>query len=476
MRVLEALGHPLHRDRPAPRRDAGEARLLLAEQDRADRRAQAVGADHDVAEDLVAVLEPRHDAVRPLLEPDELGVEPHALGGDLLDEALEEVGAVHADVHVAVVLGHARVVLGEDRAPVVHAPPLAGVDAHAAAADVVRRAQLRQHAHRVRVHADAGADLRQLGRLLQDVRVQARLLQGDGGGHPTDAAADHEDPHSTPTCSLQVTRTPFERMASSIPSCATCSSMRTILRSPTAVEEGLVTLKRLRVDNVGSMLRPAALREAFVKFADGGLSEEQLTHEQDEAIRAVIAHQERIGFPIVVDGEFRRTGLPGELRGHRGRRGLAQPLDAPPPAPRAARHRRPGPRRRPRPQRRPAHAGPRQAAPQAQPAAGGVHLRRQKQTATPAKITIIGPDRVSTLHHLGHPDDVYGDADEFMADVVEGRARDDRPDRRRRVQVHPHRRAGLHRLRRRGVAGGPAQPRRRPVRSTASARSTRTTS
>ena len=69
-----------------------------------------------------------------------------------------------------------------------------------------------------------------------------------------------------------------------------------------------MTLKRLRVDNVGSMLRPAALREAFVKFADGGLSEEQLTHEQDEAIRAVIAHQERIGFPIVVDGEFRRTG------------------------------------------------------------------------------------------------------------------------------------------------------------------------
>ena len=58
-----------------------------------------------------------------------------------------------------------------------------------------------------------------------------------------------------------------------------------------------MTLKRLRVDNVGSMLRPAALREAFLKYAEGGLSEEQLTHEQDEAIRAVIAHQEQIGFP-----------------------------------------------------------------------------------------------------------------------------------------------------------------------------------
>ena len=68
-----------------------------------------------------------------------------------------------------------------------------------------------------------------------------------------------------------------------------------------------MTLKRLRVDNVGSMLRPTALRDAFVKFQEGTLSEEQLTHEQDEAIRTLIAHQERIGFPIIVDGEFRRT-------------------------------------------------------------------------------------------------------------------------------------------------------------------------
>jgi 5-methyltetrahydropteroyltriglutamate--homocysteine methyltransferase len=42
----------------------------------------------------------------------------------------------------------------------------------------------------------------------------------------------------------------------------------------------------------------------------------------------------------------------------------------------------------------------------------------QEQTSTPAKVTVIGPDRVSTLHHLGHPDDVYESAEEFLADVV----------------------------------------------------------
>ena len=178
-----------------------------------------------------------------------------------------------------------------------------------------------------------------------------------------------------------------------------------------------MTLKRLRVDNVGSMLRPAALREAFVKYADGGLSEEQLTHEQDEAIRAVIAHQERIGFPIVVDGEFRRTGYLASFADIEGAEDWLS---------------RWTPRRLHREQ--PVTAGPARGADPVHsddlrtPAHAKLRLTRNrpleeyafaaKQTDTPAKITIIGPDRVSTLHHLGHPDDVYGDAEEFMADVV----------------------------------------------------------
>jgi 5-methyltetrahydropteroyltriglutamate--homocysteine methyltransferase len=165
------------------------------------------------------------------------------------------------------------------------------------------------------------------------------------------------------------------------------------------------------------MLRPEALRAAFVKNAEGTLSDEQLRHEQDEAIRAPIAHQERIGFPVVVDGEFRRTGYLASFADIEG----AEDWLA-----------RWTPRRLHREQ--PVAAGPARGFDPVHsddlrnPAHAKLRLKHnrpleeytfaQAQTQTPAKVTIIGPDRVSTLHHLGHPDDVYGDADEFIADVV----------------------------------------------------------
>jgi 5-methyltetrahydropteroyltriglutamate--homocysteine methyltransferase len=65
----------------------------------------------------------------------------------------------------------------------------------------------------------------------------------------------------------------------------------------------------LRVDLVGSLLRPAKLKQAFSKWASGEISEEELQKVQDEAIRAVIATQEAHHLPLVVDGEFRRTNF-----------------------------------------------------------------------------------------------------------------------------------------------------------------------
>lgn len=178
-----------------------------------------------------------------------------------------------------------------------------------------------------------------------------------------------------------------------------------------------MTLARLRVDNVGSLLRPESLRQAFVQRAEGLLSDEDLVAAQDAAIRDVIARQEQIGLPIVVDGEFRRTGY---LASFSEVEGAEHWLD------------RWTPRRLHRQQ--PVTAGPvRGFDPVLQddlrnPARRRLRLIRnrpleeftfsQAETRTPAKVTIIGPDRVSTLHHLGHPDDVYADADEFVADVV----------------------------------------------------------
>ena len=65
-------------------------------------------------------------------------------------------------------------------------------------------------------------------------------------------------------------------------------------------------LRTLRVDHVGSLLRPSNLIESFLARGKGELSEIGLGERQDAAIRSVIAEQERRGIPILSDGEFRR--------------------------------------------------------------------------------------------------------------------------------------------------------------------------
>ena len=70
-----------------------------------------------------------------------------------------------------------------------------------------------------------------------------------------------------------------------------------------------VNLESMRVDLVGSLLRPQPVKDAFVAFGDGKITETQLKETQDQAIRDVIAKQVGHNLPIVVDGEFRRTSF-----------------------------------------------------------------------------------------------------------------------------------------------------------------------
>jgi 5-methyltetrahydropteroyltriglutamate--homocysteine methyltransferase len=62
-----------------------------------------------------------------------------------------------------------------------------------------------------------------------------------------------------------------------------------------------------RADQVGSLMRPAALIEARDEFEAGKRSAEDLRRAEDDAVRAVVAKQEALGFQAVSDGEFRRT-------------------------------------------------------------------------------------------------------------------------------------------------------------------------
>jgi 5-methyltetrahydropteroyltriglutamate--homocysteine methyltransferase len=62
-----------------------------------------------------------------------------------------------------------------------------------------------------------------------------------------------------------------------------------------------------RADHVGSLLRPAVLKEARGKRERGEISADELKAIEDREIAAVIRKQEEIGLSSVTDGEFRRA-------------------------------------------------------------------------------------------------------------------------------------------------------------------------
>lgn len=62
-----------------------------------------------------------------------------------------------------------------------------------------------------------------------------------------------------------------------------------------------------RADHIGSLLRPAALRQAFRQHAAGTLTDEAFAAAQDAAIRDVLALQADCGLEVATDGEFRRS-------------------------------------------------------------------------------------------------------------------------------------------------------------------------
>ena len=62
-----------------------------------------------------------------------------------------------------------------------------------------------------------------------------------------------------------------------------------------------------RADHVGSLLRPAALKEAREKHAKGAISAADLKAVEDREIERIIKKQEEVGLQAITDGEFRRS-------------------------------------------------------------------------------------------------------------------------------------------------------------------------
>ena len=68
-----------------------------------------------------------------------------------------------------------------------------------------------------------------------------------------------------------------------------------------------------RVDHVGSLLRPAALRQAFRQHASREIGDDAFARVQDECIEDVVRKQEAVGLTVVTDGEFRRGSYWGRF-------------------------------------------------------------------------------------------------------------------------------------------------------------------
>ena len=183
--------------------------------------------------------------------------------------------------------------------------------------------------------------------------------------------------------------------------------------------QALTDLDRMRVDVVGSLLRPARLQETAVKYGRGEVSAEEFRRVQDECIRAVIAQQEAHNLPVVTDGEFRRANFQDSF-------GQAvEGFDATPPT------------WRPKtlydgvtPFRRVESGlgGPGPAIVSRRPARERLRLVRNppleeyrfssQLTRRPVKITLVGPDRISQRFEWETSGAVYHDLDEFVSDVV----------------------------------------------------------
>jgi methionine synthase II (cobalamin-independent) len=61
-----------------------------------------------------------------------------------------------------------------------------------------------------------------------------------------------------------------------------------------------------RADHVGSLLRPAQLRQAFKDHSAQRIDDQQFVACQDAAIRDAVRTQHEVGLAVVTDGEFRR--------------------------------------------------------------------------------------------------------------------------------------------------------------------------
>jgi len=179
-------------------------------------------------------------------------------------------------------------------------------------------------------------------------------------------------------------------------------------------------LDKLRVDQVGSLLRPLRLKEVYARHGKRQATDEELRRAQDEAIREAVASQEALDFPVVTDGEFRRVNFQDSFGASVA--GFAAATNTLQFEEELAIGGKPLQRW---------HSGLAREGPPVivrRPVLDRIRLSRNqpleeygftKSVATrPVKVALIGPDRIIQRFDYDNSRAVYHDLDEFIRDVV----------------------------------------------------------
>jgi 5-methyltetrahydropteroyltriglutamate--homocysteine methyltransferase len=173
----------------------------------------------------------------------------------------------------------------------------------------------------------------------------------------------------------------------------------------------------MRVDLVGSLLRPQELKDAFARYGEGKATETEIKQAQDDAIREVVARQAAHDLPIVVDGEFRRTSfmesfavVAGVEEWQAGVKTYHESL------------------KRSDDGESTTHRGQDPILLNRKRVTQRLKLLRnallddfrftQSLTDRPVKVTLIGPDRIQQCYDSAASRSVYPSTDEFLRDVV----------------------------------------------------------
>ena len=180
-------------------------------------------------------------------------------------------------------------------------------------------------------------------------------------------------------------------------------------------------LRRARTDVIGSLLRPAFLKEARKAFDEGRMPAEEFRAVEDQAVRQSVRMQEEAGLAVLTDGEQRRLNFQDSFGG------AVEGFDATQGSMKAYEKRVEGSKGNQRWQI-PDLAKAGTAVSHRRPAIKPLSLKRNipleewsfvaKETKTPAKVTLIGPDRISQRFDYQNSSDVYPDMDAFLDDVV----------------------------------------------------------